>query len=593
MADISICKLQTGADVLQYEQFWRAPDKGSIVWVGLLFSVLTLAMLSYQRGGDEPPEFRGKVLDLTNTFRKLTSQCLILADFTKPVKGTIETLVLYLHSEWSQSKDAEMGIWVAVGMIVRLAMRMGYHRDPEPFPSISPFQGEMRRRVWSYVQQADVLFSFQIGLPSMIRSGDCDTVLPRNIYDDEINEDTKELPPSRPRSAPTPVSYMIAKSELALAFGQAVERSHSLNSCSYEEVMKLDATLREVRAHLPAHLRLRPLEESAMDPAALVMQRFNLSILYNKGQCVLHRKFLDRARGNPRYAPSRRTCIDASMELLHHQVTLHYESHPGGRLHSMQWALTSLTAHDFLLAAMIVSLELYYGSQENAGSERASDLCWGFERKREMTRALEASKNIWKELKDQSIEAYKASEMLTVMLSMIHKSCNNQRLVQPPFFAPPGITSLMDRPPVIPAAEEEEPEHSAAMTLGMLSGGLSPNTAAMYNGMYAATTSSTVNIGEVAPTGTTPQYQMEQNVNSMASAPSSFSAMVAGNEMMGIAPVNFDWVRGVHIHLHRRIADDYILAGRVGFLHPRHESRCESSLAYRYGYTGDHASQEQ
>ena len=512
-------------------------------------------MLSYQRGGDEPPEFRGKVLDLTNTYRKLTSQCLVLADFTKPGTGTIETLVLYLHSEYSQSKDSEVGTWILVGMIVRLAMRMGYHRDSKPYPSISPFQGEMRRRVWSYVRQADVIFSFQIGLPSMIRSGDCDTGLPRNIYDDEINEDTKELPPSRPRSAPTPVSYMIAKAEIAFAFGQVVEQSHSLNACPYEEVMKLDATLRQVRAQLPSHLRLRPLEESAMDPAALIMQRFNLSILYNKGQCVLHRKFLDSARGNPRYAHSRRTCIDASMELLHHQVTLHYESHPGGRLHNMQWALTSLTAHDFLLAAMIVSLELYYGSQENAASKRAGDLYWGGERRREMTQALEASKNIWKELKDQSMEAYKASEMLTVMLAMLRRSSNSQRPVQQPFFAPSGMTSHTDRAPVLTTTEEEEPEHSAAVTLGMLSGGLSPNTAAMYNGMYLATPSSNVNMGEGPPTRNAPQYQMEQNVSDMTPAPSPFSAMIGGNEMMGIPPVNFDWVRTSRAHSSGQPAD--------------------------------------
>lgn len=545
MINLSICGPQTAADALQYEQFWRAPDKTSTVWLGLLFSVLTVAMLSYQRSGDEPPEFRGKVLDLTNTYRKLTSQCLVLADFTKPVQGTIETLVLYLHSEYTQSKDSEVGIWVMVGMIVRLAMRMGYHRDSKPFPSISPFQGEMRRRVWSYVRQADVLFSFQIGLPSMIRSGDCDTLLPRNIYDDEIDEDTKELPPSRPRSAPTPVSYMIAKAEIACAFGQVVEQSHSLNACSYEEVMKLDAKLREVRAQIPSHLRLRPLEESAMDPAALIMERFNLSILYNKGQCVLHRKFLDRARGNPRYAPSRRTCIDASMELLHHQVTLHYESHPGGRLHNMQWALTSLTAHDFLLAAMIVSLELYYGSQEDAVSKSASNLYWGFDRRREMTRALEASKNIWKELKDQSIEAYKASEMLTVMLARNQKSFNSQRPVQQPFFAPSGMSSQMDLMPVLPTTEQDEPEHSAAMTLGMLSGGLSPNTAAMYNGAYTAAPSSTANTGEVPLNSNTLQYPTEQTGNGMASAPSPFSAMVGSNDMMGIGPVNFDWVRAV------------------------------------------------
>ena len=518
-----------------------------MVWVGLLFAILTLAMLSYQRAGDEPPELRGKVVDLVNTYRKLTSQCLVLADFTKPVTNMIETLVLYLHSEYSQSKDSEVGIWVMVGMIVRLAMRMGYHRDPKPYPNISPFQGEMRRRVWTYVRQADVLFSFQIGLPSMIRSGDCDTDLPRNIYDDEINEDSRELPPSRSRSAPTPISYMIAKAETTFTFGKVVEQSHSLDACSYEMVMKHDANLRGIRAHIPPHLRLRPLEESPMDPANLIMQRFNLSILYNKGQCVLHRKFLDCARGNPRYAHSRRACIDSSMELLHHQVTLHHEFRSGGRLHNMQWALTSITSHDFLLAAMIVCLELYYGAQEDSASKSAGELyTWGLERRGEMIQALEASKNIWKEQRDQSIEAYKASEMLTVMLTMLQRSSNNQRPVQHSSYVASGMTGNLDRAPVT-RAEEEEPEHSAAMTLGMLSGGLSPNAAAMYGGIYTSLPPGTMNVAEVPSSNIIIQNSMDQTPYGMTSVPSPFSAMTTGAEMMNVPPVNFDWVRTPYV----------------------------------------------
>ncbi|KAI9876178.1 MAG: hypothetical protein M1830_007079 [Pleopsidium flavum] len=526
----------------QYEQYWREPDRTCVAWVGQLFAILTLAMVSYHRSGDEPPEFRGKVLDLTNTYRKLTAQCLVLADFTKPVTHMIETLILHLHSEFSHTKDTEVGIWVMVGMIVRLAMRMGYHRDPKPYNNISPFQGEMRRRVWSFVQQADLLFSFQIGLPSMIRLGDCDTGLPRNIYDDEFDEDTKELPPSRPRTEPTPVSYMIAKSEIAFAFGKIVEQSQSLNACSYEDIMKHDANLREVRAQYPPHLRLRSLEDSIMDPTALIMQRFSLSILYNKGQCVLHRKFLDRARGNPRYAHSRRTCIDSSMELLHHQVTLHTEYRPGGRLHSMERAGTSLTTHDFLLAAMIVCLELYYGCQEESASKSAGDLySWGLERRTDMISALEASKNIWKEQKDQSIEAYKASKILTVMLANSQRPLKTHRQVQQPPFAFRSLNNNMDRIPALATLEEEQPEHTAAVTLGMLSGGLSPNTAAMYNGIYPTTPSGNITMGDVPPSGMTPQSSMDQNPNGVASAPSPFSAMGAGNDMMDIPSSNFDW----------------------------------------------------
>jgi hypothetical protein len=253
--------------------------------------MMRLAMLSYHRDGDEPPEFRGKALDLSSTYRTLVAQCLVLADYTKPLNHMIETLILHLHGEYTRSREAEVGVWVLVGMIARLAMRMGYHRDPKPFPNITPFQGEMRRRVWTFVRQADLLFSFQLSLPSMVRLGDCDTDLPRNIYDDEFDEDSTDLPPSRPLNEATPVSYMISKARLAFGFGRVVEQISSVSNCTYEEVMKMDNNIREIRDTLPDHLKFRSMQDSVLDPAALIMQRFNVRILFHPDRTFYNRLF--------------------------------------------------------------------------------------------------------------------------------------------------------------------------------------------------------------------------------------------------------------------------------------------------------------
>lgn len=159
----------------------------------MLFSMMRLTMLSYHLEGDEPPEFRGKSLDMAANFRNVMAQCLMLADYTKPYRYLIETMVFHLHGDFRQTKEANVSIWILVGVIARLAMRMGYHRDSKMFPNITPFHGEMRRRIWTFVRQADLLFSFQLGLPSMLRSADSDTELPRNLYDDDFDEDCKEL----------------------------------------------------------------------------------------------------------------------------------------------------------------------------------------------------------------------------------------------------------------------------------------------------------------------------------------------------------------------------------------------------------------
>ena len=531
-----------------YEKHWENPESTGPAWLGQMFAILCLAMNSYYRMDDEPPEFRGKSLALAARYRHLTGQCLLLADFMKPVKYMIETMVLHLHCEYARSRDTEVGVWVLVGMIVRLAMRMGYHRDPKYFPNITPFQGELRRRVWTFIRQSDLLFSFQIGLPCMVRIGDSDSELPRNLFDDEFDEDTQILPPSRPSSEPTPVSYMRAKGTMTFAFGKVVERLHRDTKGCYDEIMELDQNLRDALADLPPHLRMKSIEDSKDDPGALVMQRFNLSILYHKGQCVLHRKYLNKARENNRFTHSRRTCIDSSMELLSHQATLHNQSRQGHRLHGMKVFISSLTAADFLLAAMIVAYDLCYGPDtENPTAGSGDIFTWGSERRGDMIRALEVSLDIWKETSDQSIEAYKASAILTIMLKKMRSSRPQRGRGTQNSFPFPSSSSTAENSQTFDAPVEEKPEHSAAMTLGMLSsGGIGPNNSTQFNGGAFPTTTADSSMNNVQTNmGLTPGFPMDQSTNGVQSAANPWNffggSILPGMDTSG--DVHIDWVR--------------------------------------------------
>lgn len=546
----------------KYEKHWLDPSKTDPVWLGQLFAIICLSMYSYHRADDEPYEYQGRTLSLAANYRALTAQCLLLADYTKPVIYVLETMLLHLHAEYARSRDSDVGVWVLVGMIVRLAMRMGLHRDPKYYPNLAPFQGEMRRRVWTVVRQSDLLYSFQLGLPSMIRLGDCDTDLPRNIFDDEFDEDTKILPPSRSLTTATPVSYMIAKATVAFAFGKIVESLHAVRSSSYEEIMKLDHEYREAYSKVPHHLLLRPLEDSLLDPVTTLMQRFNLSILYNKGQCVLHRRFLSRARDNPRYAHSRRTCVDSSMDLLNHQATLHYESRPGRRLHSLKWYISSLTSHDFLLAATLVCLDLWYTAEAEILGRCSGDFqVWGLERRGDMIRALEVSRGIWLELRDQSMEAFKAGEILGLMLTKLegmHRQAET-RTTQSQYQYPNGAPQYT--PP-----EDEKPEHSAALTLGMLStGGLTPNPSQMFPSTYPFTPGTSANMTDMQPRGLSPGFGVEQAPNGIQPAPSPFSFLTNANGGLDMPPTNLDWVSYDAFPRHHALL--MTLLGRVGLIH--------------------------
>lgn len=561
----------------QYDTHWINPSDTPAVWIGMCYAMMTLALQSYHRAGDEPPEYRGKALGLSHEFRRLTAQCLLLADITQPLAQILETLILHVQAEYGRSRDAEPGVLLLVSLCVRLAMRMGYHRDPGPHPAMSPFEGEIRRRVWTFVRQCDLLISFQFGLPAMIRSDYTDTLPPRNLYDDELHEDMKSLPPSRPAFEATPMTYMISKSKMTFLFGRIVERTQSISDPpSYEETMKFDQELREMRSSHPPLLQARSFQESARDPANLIMQRIGLEMVYLRSLFVLHRRFIARGRENPRYAYSRRACIDASMQLLELQATLHQESQPGGRLRSVKWYISSLTTHDFLLAAMLVCVDLYHSADAEARGRKSTPQSpnsgvgmYGEDRREEMMRAVEHCITIWESVREQSMEAYKASIGLRVMVEKlkVHQVAQTQ---------PPTIASFQGRPGnfgTFPGmfpnghvsdvnADDLPPEQSAAMTLGMLSsGGLSPGPGfgGMMGQMGSPSSESKPSVpanlagllNEPMPerTGLTPQYNgPEGSGQSMAGAASPFSQMFgqSGGAFMGMDALgggDIDWVR--------------------------------------------------
>src|SRR5450432_4114548 len=138
-------------------------------------------MQSYSRNNEVPPEYQGTAPAITELYRVRTAQCLILADITRPTDFMLETLYIYSAIEYSEQRDGDMQVYMLSGIMMRMALQQGYHRDPSLHPNISVFQGEMRRRMWSAVSQHELVFSVQIGLPKAIRYAECDTQLPRNV----------------------------------------------------------------------------------------------------------------------------------------------------------------------------------------------------------------------------------------------------------------------------------------------------------------------------------------------------------------------------------------------------------------------------
>jgi hypothetical protein len=299
--------------------------------------------------------------------------------------------------------------------------------------------------VWTFIWQADIFFSFQHGFPSMVKIESPEKILPRNIYDESFGPQSVELPSPLSDSEPTQISYLICKARLALGLARALkELNREDTPPPYENVLEIDRSIRETYAKAPDHFRLRSMAEQQHDQVSLIYARFALASVHHRALCVIHSRFLEAARMDSRFVNSRRTCVESAMALLSLQAIQHQEVRAEGQTRRLTKYINSLITHDFLLAATILCTELSIDRGRNpfpfpvTGPTRA-----------EMIESLDQSADIWSQMRDESIEAYKASDVLGMLLKKLRHPNNNMQEAQPHNYPAPASMPLPEVGPTL------------------------------------------------------------------------------------------------------------------------------------------------
>ncbi|KAM5457734.1 hypothetical protein McanCB49686_002719 [Microsporum canis] len=83
-------------------------------------------------------------------------------------------------------------MWVSAGAIVRKAIYMGLHRDPENTPTTTTFLAEMRRRIWNTILEICLQSSLTSGGPPLFSLDDFDTKSPGNFDDEQLEDAAQE-----------------------------------------------------------------------------------------------------------------------------------------------------------------------------------------------------------------------------------------------------------------------------------------------------------------------------------------------------------------------------------------------------------------
>jgi hypothetical protein len=148
--------------------------------------------------------------DLVAQYRFSAEQALAKADFLITTDfAVIQALVIFLVV--ARRYDTSRFCWSLTGLCIRLAQGMGLHRDGSYF-DLTPFETEMRRRVWWAVMKLDMRSSEEFGTDLTIHDRAFDTEVPLNINDSDMSPEGTT--PLVARKGPTDMSAHLLRCEI-------------------------------------------------------------------------------------------------------------------------------------------------------------------------------------------------------------------------------------------------------------------------------------------------------------------------------------------------------------------------------------------
>ncbi|KAI4727421.1 hypothetical protein E4T49_04777 [Aureobasidium sp. EXF-10728] len=392
----------------EYEAFWKDPTSTNFCWLSILFSIMFMAgKLAVARG--QTALYEPCNTKIAGSLR-MAAKCLVAGQYLKAQPYSVEALLFHFHCIYALHADPEIQPWPILTMATRLAQKMGYHRDPTQLSArLSPFESEMRRRAWHYIEIFDITMSAHQGIPPMVNVDECDCQFPANLLDEDFDEDTTAMPPPRSDTTHIPMLFFISKAQAVRLIRPVIRHALSNRRYDVEETNILHERLERSHQNVPPSLRIRTIAETSfVDQDYLIMQRFMLELQYLKAFCILHRPYLSCKKDDPAFERSREICVRSALRQLDLQNDYFEALQPQGRLYQSKWMFTNVTLHEQFAAAMIICLDL--SESRFQGPEARS-------RKIE---ALQKARHVWSSKKPAYRDAVRASRVLGFMLAKLN-----------------------------------------------------------------------------------------------------------------------------------------------------------------------------
>ncbi|KAJ2997855.1 hypothetical protein NUW58_g516 [Xylaria curta] len=290
MLELSSCAINKRDFLKQYTSFWKDPQEAPIMWLGLLFSILSIAVnfreLDLEVRSAPQPDYAS----ISASYREKTVQCLMLGQYTRCGPYVLETLLHHFAAEFMRRRDVNNEAWIILSTTVHLA---------------------------------NIATSGQLGVPRLINDSFVDTAEPRNLFDTDFDPDSTELPPSRPDSEPTPMLVVLSKLRTGRMCTAVSSIVTNTQPPTYAQVLQVDRQIEDMFLRIPEYCRIKPQSESLADPPTIILQRIFIEMNHYKAQVILHWRYLTLTNKDDRYSYSIKKTVSAALQILKLHQTLY------------------------------------------------------------------------------------------------------------------------------------------------------------------------------------------------------------------------------------------------------------------------------
>lgn len=227
--------------------------------------------------------------------------------------------LLYLGKRVNTLKKKRF--WTASGALIQDGISVGLHRDPGHMSDrITPYNQEMRRRIWATVQEFNMQASFDHGLPTLISQLHYDVTPPRNLDDDDFSENSTSLPQSKPTKEYTFSSYQhLSRQSLPLRLQLSLTLTGPPGDLDYDQVIRFTNDITQEIDALPSWDVSSSDERNARKP---LLAYTLLHIQLRQYLIPLHQPYLRLRQKNSKYQYSEIIYYNAArdMVLLHDKL---------------------------------------------------------------------------------------------------------------------------------------------------------------------------------------------------------------------------------------------------------------------------------